>query len=143
MRISDWSSDVCSSDLEHEIGNAVPIDVAADLRAATRHFVTQLPRFAGKRVAADKRELVVRNRMAVGIEHGELYPVALCGGKISNHINSCIMREQMFRTIGELIRPGSALKTVASHAAFDQVIASISIDRTIAVSAITHNHHTP
>src|SRR3546814_10698168 len=38
-------------DAEHEIGNAVPIDVAADLRAATRHFVTQLPRFAGKRVA--------------------------------------------------------------------------------------------
>src|SRR3546814_3976423 len=98
MRISDWSSDVCSSDLEHEIGNAVPIDVAADLRAATRHFVTQLPRFAGKRVAADKRELVVRNRMAVGIEHGELYPVALCGGKLSNHINSCIMREQIDRT---------------------------------------------
>src|SRR3546814_20982968 len=57
-----------------------------------------------------------RSRMAVGIEHGELYPGALCGGKISNHINSCIMREQMFRTIGELIRPGSAMKPVASHA---------------------------
>src|SRR3546814_3031356 len=95
MRISDWSSDVCSSDL-----------------------------------------LVVRNRMAVGIEHGELYPVALCGGKISNHINSCIMREQMFRTIGELIRPGSAMKPVASHAAFDQDIAYIAIERLIAVSAI-------
>src|SRR3546814_9762437 len=60
-------------DAEHEIGNAVPIDVAADLRAATRHFVTQLPRFAGKRVAADKRELVVRNRMAVGIEIGRAH----------------------------------------------------------------------
>src|SRR3546814_20414314 len=104
MRISDWSSDVCSSDL----------------------FVTQLPRFAGKRVAADKRELVVRNRMAVGIEHGELYPVALCGGKISNHINSCILREQLFRTIGELIRPRSAMKPVASHAAFDPEIGRAS-----------------
>src|SRR3546814_19924694 len=74
--------------------------------------------------------------MAVGIEHGELYPVALCGGKISNHINSCIMREQMFRTIGELIRPGSAMKRVASHAASDQLIAYIAIELIIALSAI-------
>src|SRR3546814_7260463 len=127
---------------EHEIGNAVPIDVAADLRAATRHFVTQLPRFAGKRVAADKRELVVRNRMAVGIEHGELYPVALCGGKISNNINSCIMREQMFRTIGELIGRGFAMMQVASHAVFDQDIAYIAIERIVAVFATRSVVHT-
>src|SRR3546814_17971151 len=93
---------------EHEIGNAVPVDVAADMRAATRHFVPQLPRFAGKRVAADKRALVVRKRMAVGLEHGAVDPAGLCGGQISNNNKTRIMLEQMFRTKGELNPPTPA-----------------------------------
>src|SRR3546814_19996997 len=39
-------------DAEHEHGNAVPIAVAADLRASTHPFVQQLPHLPGNPLAA-------------------------------------------------------------------------------------------
>src|SRR3546814_20370393 len=51
MRISDWSSDVCSSDLEHD---GVPVLVVVDLRgggvhpAAVVHLLLHLHRRAGE-----------------------------------------------------------------------------------------------
>src|SRR3546814_6641968 len=67
MRISDWSSDVCSSDLEHEAGQLVGHRVA-QLDVGDRALVHQ--HFAGRigthRAVAAERELLRRVEVAIG-----------------------------------------------------------------------------
>src|SRR3546814_3365511 len=54
MRISDWSSDVCSSDLDHQVGDPA--------NALLEHFVGHRERFLEGRVrVGDKEEILVGN----------------------------------------------------------------------------------
>src|SRR3546814_12471841 len=56
MRISDWSSDVCSSDLRGVEQRVVGIDEHADFRDMARHLSGERRRLIGRDVARARRE---------------------------------------------------------------------------------------
>src|SRR3546814_3989678 len=59
MRISDWSSDVCSSDLRTEA-------VVGIIRIATSGRKGHLPRFSGRRFGHHRAAQVIRENCATG-----------------------------------------------------------------------------
>src|SRR3546814_19480899 len=64
MRISDWSSDVCSSDLEHEVGpGPAREDVLAEVRAVDRAPDPSRRRL--ELVVAEGREVAEERRLVV------------------------------------------------------------------------------
>src|SRR3546814_16154800 len=56
MRISDWSSDVCSSDLPHPLYLPLKLDAAVLLDAAA-HFLPQRFDVGGRRLAEIQQEI--------------------------------------------------------------------------------------
>src|SRR3546814_3439190 len=67
MRISDWSSDVCSSDLGHQVHHAVVLDLRAPLQLArrlaevlARRVVVAVHAVASVRVGAAARRVAGR-----------------------------------------------------------------------------------
>src|SRR3546814_20317321 len=69
MRISDWSSDVCSSDLVDRIGR---VGLIAELGEVDRHVVLDDPRAARHQVQQGGKVLDVGDRdgVAVGVALG-------------------------------------------------------------------------
>src|SRR3546814_12991506 len=58
MRISDWSSDVCSSDLPHPLYLPLKLDAAVLLDAAA-HFLPQRFDVGGRRLAEIQQEIAM------------------------------------------------------------------------------------
>src|SRR3546814_9871308 len=71
MRISDWSSDVCSSDLKHDARDAaaaVPREIARDLGAAHRmrddgHAIEVQPVDDGREIARQRIMVIAASRI--------------------------------------------------------------------------------
>src|SRR3546814_17626468 len=75
MRISDWSADVCSSDLFHQGGSAGAADITQGLPRVTELFEARTPKGASPIAAAagrteiedsDKQRRIDRKSVALG-----------------------------------------------------------------------------
>src|SRR3546814_11353546 len=99
MRISDWSSDVCSSDLLRERGGIAEAEVEPlprDRMDAVRRITDQRQPFGGDRRGVVEAERIARSRLE-GRQRAEETAHALCG----------LEKES---AIGELENPGTGLR---------------------------------
>src|SRR3546814_6620514 len=69
MRISDWSSDVCSSDLEFGTDGVVAVQATDDEATAVEVDDPRLAAIAGRAVAAQRHRAVRVRRRLVGDHH--------------------------------------------------------------------------
>src|SRR3546814_15268485 len=114
MRISDWSSDVCSSDLRHEI---VIVDVDPPRHTASRHIAPGLILEAARRGIGDIVEPAFRpalgmsrcgrnyrgededdqraQRYAGASKHGGLQTIMIVGGRTEAEIGRASGRERV------------------------------------------------
>src|SRR3546814_478280 len=71
MRISDWSSDVCSSDLDAALGDTIAWDIAEDL-------TTEIgPRLAGTEDEARARVWAVKRLKSLGFSNVHVEPFTM------------------------------------------------------------------
>src|SRR3546814_5593899 len=81
MRISDWSSDVCSSDLDelaHPLGRAHDIGRAHRLVGADQDETPDAHRLGGKRAVKGAEDIVAHARDRIALDQGHM----LVGGRM-------------------------------------------------------------
>src|SRR3546814_6341008 len=80
MRISDWSSDVCSSDLPHQRAAAVTQDVAGQAAGALDVEQDHRARVAFEHVGGEQHQQAVgEDVLAVAGDHAEAVAIAVEG----------------------------------------------------------------
>src|SRR3546814_2806123 len=101
MRISDWSSDVCSSDLKARRGTNVPPDLGAVLEQAGAHHDVEVALVLAEAVEALRQagaRQLLEHREAIALEAGHLAAPERRGGR---------QRQQVRQEVGDLLHERS------------------------------------